>query len=228
MKNINKNLSLAISFLAFSLLFILPGNATAYNGYGYESSAVSYAPNPYIPNNYAPLQAPVYNPPTSTVVSATTPAYYPSPVINSISPDQAPAGSLTQTISITGANFRSNSVARWNGADRQTTYISKTRLDMILPASDLTTVGTYPITVYNPINSATSNKANFTVTKSFTSTATTNTDDSNLSGNALFAFLPGTLLGWLFLAFLILLLVLLVKSFYKKEEREESSELAHA
>jgi len=43
-----------------------------------------------------------------------------------------------------------SSTVNFNGSSRTTTYVSTTQLQATVPASDLTTAGTYPITVTNP------------------------------------------------------------------------------
>ncbi len=43
-----------------------------------------------------------------------------------------------------------DSVVRWNGADRPTTFVSINRLTAQIPASDLLTAGTAEVTVFSP------------------------------------------------------------------------------
>ena len=50
----------------------------------------------------------------------------------------------------------SNSEVQWAGTAILTTYGSGTRLTATISAADLTTVGTYKITVYNPTSGLTS------------------------------------------------------------------------
>ncbi|MES2389508.1 MAG: hypothetical protein V4543_16005 [Bacteroidota bacterium] len=52
----------------------------------------------------------------------------PSPSVSSISPDNAEAGSGAFTLTVTGTNFYSGSVVRWNGSDRTTHFGSSTSL----------------------------------------------------------------------------------------------------
>jgi hypothetical protein len=89
----------------------------------------------------------------------------PSPTISSISPATAVAGSGGFTLTITGTNFVNGSVVRWNGIDRLTTFVSSTRLEAAIPASDVATAGTANVTVFNPApGGGTSNTATFTIT----------------------------------------------------------------
>ncbi|WP_298408586.1 IPT/TIG domain-containing protein, partial [uncultured Chloroflexus sp.] len=54
------------------------------------------------------------------------------------------------TLTVTGTNFVSGSVVRWNGSDRPTTFGSATTLQASIPASDLATAGTASVTVFTP------------------------------------------------------------------------------
>jgi hypothetical protein len=74
----------------------------------------------------------------------------PLPTISSISPATTVAGSGGFTLTITGTNFVNSSVVRWNGSDRPTTFVSSTRLEAAIPASDVATAGTANVTVFNP------------------------------------------------------------------------------
>src|SRR5262249_60479656 len=49
-----------------------------------------------------------------------------------------------------GSRFPPDSVVRWNGADRPTTYVSATRLTTSIAAADVATAGTVPVTVFTP------------------------------------------------------------------------------
>ncbi len=86
------------------------------------------------------------------------------PLISSISPTSATAGSSALTLTVTGANFVNGSVVRWNGADRPTTFVSSTQLTAAIPAGDLGTAGSGSVSVYNATPVAvTSNTSTFTV-----------------------------------------------------------------
>jgi hypothetical protein len=74
----------------------------------------------------------------------------PSPTITTISPATAVAGSGGFTLTVTGTNFVTGSVVRWNGNDRPTTFVSSTQLTAAIPASDIATAGTANVTVFNP------------------------------------------------------------------------------
>ncbi|MDJ0927464.1 MAG: IPT/TIG domain-containing protein, partial [Gammaproteobacteria bacterium] len=74
----------------------------------------------------------------------------PIPVLTGISPNQAIEGSPAFTLTVTGSSFIQESVVRWNGADRPTTYVSPTQLLASIPASDVAAAGTANVTVLNP------------------------------------------------------------------------------
>lgn len=54
------------------------------------------------------------------------------------------------TLTLTGAGFTENSIVRWNGEDRPTTFVSATTLTAEISATDVDEVGTFPVTVYDP------------------------------------------------------------------------------
>jgi hypothetical protein len=92
----------------------------------------------------------VVNPGNLTSNTATFTITNPAPTISSISPATAVAGSGNFTLTITGTNFVTNSVVRWNGNPRPTTFVSSTQLTAAIPASDIATAGTANVTVFNP------------------------------------------------------------------------------
>lgn len=88
----------------------------------------------------------------------------PVPSLTSISPNTAPAGSPATTITATGANFLASSTIVWNGSALITSYVSSTTLTALVPASDLTSAGTVPVTISNPApGGGTSSAVNFTI-----------------------------------------------------------------
>jgi hypothetical protein len=74
----------------------------------------------------------------------------PVPTITEVSPRAVEAGVLSTTLIVTGTDFITGTVLRWNGADRPTTVISSTRLLAAIGAADLAAVGTASITAVNP------------------------------------------------------------------------------
>ena len=73
-----------------------------------------------------------------------------SPLIENITPTSATVGSNQLTLTIAGAGLIPGSQIKWNNSIKTTTYVSATQLTATIPASDLTTSGTYNITITNP------------------------------------------------------------------------------
>jgi YVTN family beta-propeller protein len=74
----------------------------------------------------------------------------PVPVLVTITPNSTTPGSSAFTMTLTGSAFISTSVARWNGANLATTFVSSTQLTALIPAADVLTVGTASVAVFNP------------------------------------------------------------------------------
>ena len=129
----------------------------------------------------------------------------PAPTISSISPATAVAGSGNFTLTITGTNFVTNSVVRWNGSPRPTTFVSSTQLTAAIPASDIATAGTASVTVFNPApGGGTSNTATFTIQASNPApTITTISPSTTVAGSGGFTltitgtnFVNGSVVRW--------------------------------
>ena len=90
---------------------------------------------------------------------------FPVPTISTLSPSSVVVGSPDLTVTVTGTNFVSGSVVKFDGTVRTTIVVSDTQLTATILAADLASVGTYNITVTNPApGGGTSNTAVFTVT----------------------------------------------------------------
>ena len=70
------------------------------------------------------------------------------PSITTLVPDPASTGAAF-TMLVVGKGFMRNSIVRWNGADRPTTYDAG-NLYAEIPASDVAAVGAATVTVFNP------------------------------------------------------------------------------
>ena len=92
----------------------------------------------------------------------------PVPTLYSISPDSAITNGDPVNIMITGSGFTPLSVARFNGSDRPTTYISPTKLKMELSPKDMKGNGKYLINVFNPIPDGGLSNTNFFTLKTGT------------------------------------------------------------
>ena len=85
------------------------------------------------------------------------------PTITSISPNSSLAGSAEFTLTVNGVNLDSTSVAQWNGSNVATTFVNSSQVTAAVPAADVSTAGTFSVTVFNSSTSQTSNPATFTV-----------------------------------------------------------------
>ncbi|MGH9862284.1 MAG: lactonase family protein, partial [Candidatus Acidiferrales bacterium] len=83
----------------------------------------------------------------------------PIPSVTSITPTSAAALGPAFTLTVDGADFVSNSIVRWKGNDRTTTFVSNTQLQAAIPASDLRNQGTAEVTVFSPIGGGCSSAA---------------------------------------------------------------------
>jgi len=93
----------------------------------------------------------VTNPPPGGGLSApdTFAVEYAVPVIGALSPDSVFTGSGF-TLTVLGSRFTPQAVVRWNGSSRATTFVSATKLQAAIPASDVASSGSPMITVVHP------------------------------------------------------------------------------
>ncbi len=85
----------------------------------------------------------------------------PAPVISSLSPDAAIAGSGAFTLTVNGSGFISSAVVRWNSSSLPTTFVSATQLTAQVAASLIAAPSTVYVTVVE--NGVTSGNAAFTI-----------------------------------------------------------------
>jgi alpha-tubulin suppressor-like RCC1 family protein len=74
----------------------------------------------------------------------------PAPSISSINPTSAAIGANGFTLVVDGSNFAPNSVVRWNGLNRTTTFVSATRVQASIAAADVAEPGLFNVTVFTP------------------------------------------------------------------------------
>ena len=74
----------------------------------------------------------------------------PVPAVQSMQPPFAPAGGGPVTVTISGSGFVNGSTVEWNGAALSTTFVNSTSLQISLSASELSSVGAFPVRVTNP------------------------------------------------------------------------------
>jgi|HubBroStandDraft_5_1064220.scaffolds.fasta_scaffold02248_6 outer membrane protein assembly factor BamB len=89
----------------------------------------------------------------------------PDPTVASLAPSSAVIGSPGFTLTVNGANFTIGSVVFWGGAPLTTLLVSPSQLTASISASQLTAIGTTPVSVqaYSNPNAPISNAVNFTV-----------------------------------------------------------------
>ena len=73
-----------------------------------------------------------------------------NPSVTAMAPSSATAGGLQFTLTVTGSNFRVNSVVMFNGSALPTTFVSSQQLRATVPASAISTPGTPPVSVMTP------------------------------------------------------------------------------
>ncbi len=74
----------------------------------------------------------------------------PIPALVSATPETIVAGSFPLSLTISGVGFVPGAIARVNGEDRVTAFVSPTRLDVALIEQDTNDLATLTITVFNP------------------------------------------------------------------------------
>jgi trimeric autotransporter adhesin len=87
---------------------------------------------------------------SSASVTLTGNDYAAVPLVTTLSPNAAMAGSTDVNVTVTGTNFVTNSTVYLDSTPLNTTYGSATQLTAILPTSQLTTLGWSGLSVVNP------------------------------------------------------------------------------
>jgi Concanavalin A-like lectin/glucanases superfamily len=129
------------------------------------------------------------NPQTFTINAASNPV----PALSGMTPSSALAGGNGFTLTVTGTNFVTGSVVRWNGAARTTTYVSATELAASIPAADIAAVGSAQVTVFNAApGGGTSNAQTFTVTNPVPTTTALDPGAAVAGGSGLTLRVTGT------------------------------------
>ncbi len=137
-----------------------PGSVVRWNGADRPTNIVSVTElTAQIPAsdiaNVGSAQITVFSPPpggglSNAITFNITQAARPVPRITTISPDNAQAGGPAFMLTVNGQNFVSDSVVRWNGGARTTTFVNSTQLTAAIPASDIATAGAASVTVFTP------------------------------------------------------------------------------
>jgi len=148
----------------------------------------------YFPNNgYTPAAI------SQTITVSATSA--PAPVLSSMSPIAAAAGSQAFTLTVNGSSFTNASVVRWNGSDRATTFLAATQLQAAIGAADMAAVGTAQVTVFTPApGGGTSASLTFTIGASPTLSVNTTTAAPGASVTVMLSGGLGGTFDWIVLA----------------------------
>ena len=109
----------------------------------------------------------VVNPGNITSNSVSFTLNFSVPTFSSVSPNSIPQGSGNTTVSISGYGIYSATTVLVNGTAVSSTYVSARALTAVIPASDLTSVGTLSLKLKNPTpGGGTSSALSITVTAS--------------------------------------------------------------
>jgi len=110
-----------------------------------------------------------------------------APSIATLSPSTANSGGGDFTLTVSGKNFTTGAMLRWNGLPRPTNVLDSTRLNATISASDIAQAGRVGVDVFNPSrNIGTSNSLAFNVGPPPSTVPAAFVSDANpLGGNAL-------------------------------------------
>lgn len=86
-----------------------------------------------------------------------------APILTSLNPAAAFAGGATFTLTVNGNNFNGASRVQWNGADRPTTFVSKTQLQATILAIDIAAEGSASVQVRDTAANLMSNSLKFMI-----------------------------------------------------------------
>ncbi len=127
----------------------------------------------------------------------------PVPAVSGLSPSSETAGGTAFTLMVSGSNFVSSSVVRWNGSDRSTTYVSSTQLTAAISAADIANAGSANVSVFNPApGGGASNGASFSINNPAPAVSGLNPSSATAGGSAFtltvdgLNFVSGSVVQW--------------------------------
>jgi hypothetical protein len=99
----------------------------------------------------ASVKVTVFSPPPGggTSNAITFAVANPVPAIARLAPDRVTGGNGAIELTVEGSGFLPSSIARWNGEDRPTRFISPQALTVRVEAADLAAAATVPVSVFN-------------------------------------------------------------------------------
>jgi hypothetical protein len=117
----------------------------------------------------------------------------PIPAISMFSPASATAGTAAFALTVTGLNFVPTSVVNFNGSPRATSFVSGTQIVVSISSTDISTGGSFPITVANPApGGGISATATFTVNNPVPAITTISPSNGTAGGAAFTLTVNGT------------------------------------
>ena len=141
--------------------------------------------------------------PATFTISKPAPPPNPVPVLASLSPASALAGGPDFTLTISGSGFAAVSVARWNGEDRPTDFVSSSKLAVLVSAADIASAGSAKISVFSPApGGGTSGLSTFTINNPAPALASLSPNSATAGGAGLTltvngsGFTPSSVVRW--------------------------------
>jgi Domain of unknown function (DUF4214) len=117
----------------------------------------------------------------------------PVPTLGSVTPNSAIAGSSGFTLNISGTNFVSGSIVKFNGTDLVTSFVSGTQLTAQLPTAAIGTAGNANVTVFNPApGGGTSSAVNFAINNPVPTIASLTPTSATAGGGAVVLTVDGS------------------------------------
>ncbi len=130
---------------------------------------------------------------TSNTATFNITAPNPVPAITTLNPASALAGAPGFTLTINGSNFLNNSVVKFNGADRTTTFVSATQLTIAVTGTEVANPGSATISVFNPTpGGGTSNAVSLPINNPAPGAITLNPTSAIVGGAATLLNVNGT------------------------------------
>jgi hypothetical protein len=119
-----------------------------YNG-SISPATIDLGSRQYLDLDQNPVAGSLYLPPFSSKILVDNGAA--TLLLKSIQPAMSGLSEAHDfTLLVSGVAFTASSVVRWSGVNRPTTYIDSTHLSAAITASDVSALGDYPVTVYDP------------------------------------------------------------------------------
>ena len=115
-----------------------------------------------------------------------------APTLLAFSPASAVQGAAGFTLGISGQNFESQSVVKWNGVARTTSYVSATQVTTQVSASDLVNMGSVQISVSNQATGGSdSQPLNFAISQAPPQVSSLSPQSTNVGASAFLLTVDG-------------------------------------